>query len=62
MNDPSHYTDSAVPAHSLAGYQERTSQANAAVDAAMTQHFYIVQTFDRVTRGPQDKLRKLTCL
>ena len=55
MNDPSHYTERAVPAHSLAGYQERTSQATAAVGAAMTQHFYIVKTFDRVTRGPHDK-------
>jgi hypothetical protein len=48
----SNFAECAVPAHYLAGLEERTSHA---VDAAMTQHFYIAQTFDRVTRGPHDK-------
>jgi hypothetical protein len=49
---PAHYTEFVVPAHSLAGLQEGMSHATCAVDAAMAQHFYSAQTFDRVTRDP----------
>jgi len=49
---PSHYTEYAVSAHSLAVLQERTSHA---VDAAMAQYFYIAEKFNSVTRGPHDK-------